>query len=69
MASKPIFKLNNGAGEYIITFLADTIADIDEIQTDVAIGSKIICLENKAHYILSTDRIWVNIDNGENEGE
>lgn len=58
MAHKASLKLNNGIGEYVITFLADTIADIADITTEVAIGSMIICLENKKKYILSTTRVW-----------
>lgn len=58
MAFKALSKLNNGLGDYIVVFLADTIADIEEITTEVAVGSFIICLENNKKYILSTDKVW-----------
>lgn len=58
MASKGILKTNNGLGEYLITFLVDNIVDIDDLSTDVAIGSTVICIENKKKYVLSTTRVW-----------
>lgn len=58
MASKLIQKINNGLGEEIVTFLAESIADIATVSTEVAVGSNIICLENKKKYILSTTRVW-----------
>ena len=42
-----------------MVFLVDTIAEIDDVSTTVAIGSSIICLENKKTYILSTTREWI----------
>lgn len=58
MAYKEILKINNGLGKELITFLADTIADIENIPTTVVIGSTINCLENKKKYVLSTTRDW-----------
>lgn len=58
MASKVILKTDSGLGDYLFTILVDTVADIDDITTEVAIGSNIICLENKKDYVLSTTRVW-----------
>lgn len=51
-------KTNNGLGDYIVVFIADTILDVEDITTEVAVGSVILCLENSKKYILSTDKIW-----------
>lgn len=59
MASKAVLKLNDGIGDNLMVFLVDTIAEIDDVSTTVAIGSSIICLENKKTYILSTTREWI----------
>lgn len=59
MAHAVVSRTNNGLGDYIVVFLADTILDVADITTEVAIGSMIICLENKKKYILSTTRVWI----------
>jgi len=58
MAFSVVSRTNNGLGDYIVVFLADTILDVEDITTEVAVGSVILCLENSKKYILSTDKIW-----------
>lgn len=58
MAHAVVSRTNNGLGDYIVVFLADEIADVADITTEVAVGSVILCLENNKKYILSTDKIW-----------
>jgi hypothetical protein len=58
MAYAVVSKTNNGLGDYIVVFLAETILDVADITTEVAVGSVILCQENNKKYILSTDKVW-----------
>lgn len=58
---KEIRRENNGLGEYLVYFLVDAITDIADVSTKVAIGSQILCLENKKTYVLSTVRVWTEV--------
>jgi hypothetical protein len=61
MASKAIYTINNGLGKLLVSFVADTIADIALLPTNVAAGSDASCLENKKKYILSVTKVWTQI--------
>jgi hypothetical protein len=61
MARKAIYTVNNGLGELLVSFVADTIADIALLPTNVAVGSDATCIENKKKYILSTVKVWTQI--------
>lgn len=58
MAHKCIFKVNNGLDEYLLTFVADTLADLTNIPTNSPVGSTVICLENSKTYVLSVAKVW-----------
>lgn len=61
MAIKEIKRLNNGLGEYVREFICDLtsdLADMPNATNNVAIGSTVLCLENKTKYILSVGDIW-----------
>lgn len=61
MAIKEIKRLNNGLGEYVREFICDLasdLADMPKAINSVAIGSTVLCLENKTKYMLSVGDIW-----------
>jgi hypothetical protein len=62
MAIKEIRRTNNGLGEMLSDFVCDNIADIvnmPDVTDGVAIGSTLICAENKKTYILSVAGTWL----------
>lgn len=45
----------------VVEIVADTLADIEDLPTDVGVGSDCICLENSSVYLLGNDGIWHEI--------
>lgn len=65
MAIKEIKRLNNGLGEYVREFICDLasdLADMPKAINSVAIGSTVLCLENKTKYMLSNSDEWLEFD-------
>lgn len=61
MAIKEIKRYNNGLEEFVSEFICDLATDLTtmpKIAQGVAIGSIVLCLENKTRYILSPSDGW-----------
>ena len=49
----------NGKDAYgLVEYFVDTVADIATLDTDCAVGSTCICLEDKNLYILDSSKHW-----------
>ncbi len=48
----------NNIQSSVVEIIADTLSDIEDLPTDVGVGSDCICLENSSVYMLGNDLVW-----------
>lgn len=48
----------NNIQSSVVEIIADTVADVDSLPTDVGIGSDCIVLENSSVFMLGNDLTW-----------
>lgn len=48
----------NNVQSSVCEIIADTVADVADLPTDVGVGSDCIVLENSSVYMLGTDGVW-----------
>ena len=48
----------NNIQSSVVEIVADTVADVADLPTDVGVGSDCIVLENSSVYMLGSDLIW-----------
>ena len=56
-----IYKQNDNTQPYVTEYVADTIADVNELPTDVDPGSVCIVTEGTKVFMLNASREWVEI--------
>lgn len=48
----------NNIQSSVVEIIADTVADVADLPTDVGVGSDCIVLENSSVYMLGNDLVW-----------
>ena len=48
----------NNIQSSVVEIIADTVADVADLPTDVGVGSDCIVLENSSVYMLGKDSVW-----------
>ena len=53
-----ITKQGDSIVNYVLELVADTVADIETLPTDIPQGSSCLVIENSSVYMLGSDGVW-----------
>ena len=48
----------NNTQSSVVEIVADALSDIEDLPTDVGVGSECICIENSSVWLLGNDFTW-----------
>ena len=48
----------NNVQSSVVEIIADTVSDIEDLPTDVGVGSDCICIEDSSVFMLGNDKVW-----------